>query len=500
MARLLRLSLALLLLTTACTCEVPAPTEQASAETPVVYQLPDGRQFEEARVEAYTAASKEASKAYDDKEYAACIAGYQKAAEIYDGNESAAYNLACCQALAGEGDAALASLEKSVELGYTYVDHMREDEDLVSLAGSPQFEAVIAKAEAAQKAEDASDHDPATGDIDELQAFDSIEAVETYFEERQTKELRPLFRMLGSADRGTLLDQERRTKIAAYGRWLEAHPDDLASRLRMLEILGKFHPVSPQYDAGLQALADEHPETEWAAAVSFKQTYAAHQKAFYDDEDAGHEAAVEAVLGAARALVAAYPDATASKDARYELLREARKNDDLDALRDHFDWLEARRDQIEAFWSERAYTMTNSRIRVRGLPEFAAEDLDGKAWSPESMKGRVVLVDFWATWCGPCIAEMPNLKEIYAAHHDKGFEILGISADDIEEAEFKEWLVEKEVPWPQVFTGEGWKSEMLELFEIKGIPTAILVDKNGDIVGVDLRGEELKAKVESLLG
>lgn len=503
MNRLLRLSPALLLLTTACACDNPAPTDGGGTTeeaAPVVYHLPDGRQFDEGQVEAFAAARKEGSKAYDDKDYAACIAGYQKALDIYDRSEIWTYNLACCQALAGQTDAAIANLQKAVDLGYAYADRIREDEDLASLVDTEAFDAVLAQAEEVTAAKEAESHDPAEGATNEVQAFESTEALESYFDKRQTEELRPLLRMLGGKDRRALMDQDRRTKIAAYAQWLDAHPDDLESRLRMLEILGKFRPASPQYEAGLKAFAAEHPDTVWAAAAAYKLDYEAKEDVLFDDEHEDHETALAALRSSAREIVEAYPDDIASKDAYYQLLREARDKDDLDQMRMAFDWLEARRDRIEPFWSERAYTMTNSKIRVRGLPEFSTADLDGKTWTPESMKGQVVLVDFWATWCGPCIAEMPNLKEIYAAHRDKGFEILGVSADELEEAEFKEWLVKEEVPWPQSFTGEGWKSEMLELFEIKGIPTAILVDKNGEIVGVDLRGEELKAKVESLVG
>ena len=122
--------------------------------------------------------------------------------------------------------------------------------------------------------------------------------------------------------------------------------------------------------------------------------------------------------------------------------------------------------------------------------------IDGRSVDLQGMKGKVVLIDFWATWCRPCIAELPKVKEAYQRLHDKGFEIIGISLDRDKAA--LERLVEREkMPWPQSF-GER-SNELAEEHGITGIPAMWLVDKKGALRELNARAD-LAAKVEKLLG
>jgi len=133
--------------------------------------------------------------------------------------------------------------------------------------------------------------------------------------------------------------------------------------------------------------------------------------------------------------------------------------------------------------------------------DFAMKTPEGKdiKLSDYAGKGKVVLVDFWASWCGPCRVEMPNVKEAYAKYKDKGFEIVGVSLDRTEEA-WKQGIEELGITWPQMSDVMYWQCEGAQLYGVQAIPATVLIDKDGTILKRNLRGSELAAELEKILG
>jgi thiol-disulfide isomerase/thioredoxin len=134
--------------------------------------------------------------------------------------------------------------------------------------------------------------------------------------------------------------------------------------------------------------------------------------------------------------------------------------------------------------------------------KFEAVNMDGKAIKfPGDYKGKVVLLDFWATWCGPCMAEVPNVVSAYAKYHDKGFEVLGVSLDrENAEEKIRSVLAQKQMAWPQIYDGLFWKARIAELYSVKSIPATYLVDGDtGAVLAVGARGERLAQAVEKAL-
>jgi thiol-disulfide isomerase/thioredoxin len=145
---------------------------------------------------------------------------------------------------------------------------------------------------------------------------------------------------------------------------------------------------------------------------------------------------------------------------------------------------------------EAAERMLNEFFRNpvgKEFPQFpkGVKTTDGKDLTLERFKGKVLLVDFWATWCPPCRAEVPNLVKAYEEYNKKGFEIIGISFDESRE-KFDEYIKENKMPWPQYFDGKGWQNEVGPTYGIQSIPTMYLLDKDGKVITTDLRGGKLE--------
>jgi len=140
------------------------------------------------------------------------------------------------------------------------------------------------------------------------------------------------------------------------------------------------------------------------------------------------------------------------------------------------------------------------RSFVGGVPnDFSIPSLDGGETSLYQYRGKVLLIDCWATWCGPCIKSMPHIGEVYKKFHPKGLEILGISYDK-DETKWRNFLKKNEyIVWDQASSLQEWKCPSAKVFSVTSIPATILIDRNGVIVARDLKGAELEAKIAELL-
>ena len=146
----------------------------------------------------------------------------------------------------------------------------------------------------------------------------------------------------------------------------------------------------------------------------------------------------------------------------------------------------------------RVERIRRSLVEGTNFPDFSEKDLAGKPLSIANFKGNVVLVQFWATWCPPCRAELPNVIAAYQKYHDKGFEIIGVSLDD-EQPVLESFLEDNKMGWPEYFDGLHWKNKLAVKYGVMSVPADYLLDGKGRIIGKDLRGEALDAAVAKAL-
>lgn len=186
-------------------------------------------------------------------------------------------------------------------------------------------------------------------------------------------------------------------------------------------------------------------------------------------------------------------------------LFQAIKGENILHLNTDFDYYKKVSQSFEKNWPESSHTKLLSKIiKTAYAPDFTMEDIDGELFQFSELKGKLILLDVWASWCKPCRLANPHMVELYNKFYNKGLEMISISLDGTPEQtspkeDWEKAVSNDKLTWTQLSDLKGWDSKIRDFYNIRSIPYTILIDQNGLIIGEDLSHEALNKKILEIL-
>jgi len=453
------------------------------------------------------------SKGYaflDDGETDSAVATFKQQVELAPEGKWGYYNIACAYGRNGQVDQGIEWLTKAVDAGHDDPGQIEGDGDLASLHDDPRFEGIVAKARATMERTEATFANGLPTYDAPPQKFASEEELDAWQKEQQD-----------------LLRANR--SVWHTSQYVAARMDFAAKVLAAQKAL---HADDPEFDYGLERVrAMARIKSIWDkwgpfadGVVKEAQTYIAGDPTPAGKDEAYYWAGV-ASFCKHRPDDAMDPNWATTETAARKFFTQVGKESefagaarawtlkcDLIAAGDNPKSVEPDiRDFANTYGDdERAMGIAGTLIQEEVIAAkwpipIDGTDIDNKPVSLDQYKGKVLLVDFWATWCGPCRAELPHVMEAYKKYKDQGFDILSISldyADRTTPEQYKEWIAEKGMnKWRHIYDQKDWDGPLVGAYMVRGIPNPVLIGRDGSLVamGEALRGDNLEKTIQQAL-
>lgn len=435
------------------------------------------------------------------------IAAFGKIDELIPNGLVSNYNIACAYGRTGNTDQAFVHLGRLVEAGYDGSENLKYDSDFESLRADPRWEALVSKAKANHESASAGFAGGMPRYDQAPQTFATLEECEEWVKEQKAR--------------------MRKNRMAWTSAQYTAARIDLAAQ--KLTCLALLKADDAEFDVDLERIREAAGLVSmwepWGGVADLVVTEVENLLHGSPSDAARNEALYRAGL----AMAMKYPAddnqrAQAYAEANRHLLLVAEGTEFFPAAQTLKVVNQVRlpkadknvlnprlREVITEFGSDKiAYHIiatlygSESVSAIWPIP-IGLEDINGNIINIADYQGKVLLIDFWATWCGPCRAELPGLLKVYEKYHPNGFEIVSISLDyqdRVNLEKYREWIAEKGMNWRHTYEGKGWDTGLVKDYFVSSIPAPFMVGPDGSLIawGEDCRGEKLEETVKKALG
>ena len=484
-------------------------SQQSGSSEVKLAQVDVPKPFDAALIAQYNAISDSGYQLLDQGKTEEAIAAFVRQGNLIPSGKWAAYNAACAYGRTKQVDKGIEWLTKAVDQGWDDPEQLRGDGDLESLRSDVRFAALVARSETTQETKEGAFANGLPNYDRSPLPFSSTDSLERW-----------------AAGQQQIM---RKNRSVFYGwQYTTALADIEAKRLAALRELRKNDPT---FEYGLERVRAisriKSIYNAWGpladGVVKEADTYLAGKPSAEGQSEAQYRAglAVFCREHPSDATSPAWAPAVQAARARLSQVQSGTKlTGAAVAWQIMFDLTEAGEDKTAVLPKVRDFTekYKNDETAMQVAGSFFQNDVVASLWpipieavdidnnpvTLDQYKGKVVLVDFWATWCGPCRGELPGLLAAYQKYRDKGFDVLSISldyADKTTPGDYRKWITEKGMNWRHVYDQKDWNGPLVKSYLVRGIPSPVLVGRDGTLVGMgdDCRGDKLDGSIEKAL-